>query len=198
MRKHLNKVVGFAVFLCPLLVSSALGAAEEGPEGGGSQVLVLGFFTINFLLFALVLRRYALPVIKETLRQRRDTVVRALNEAKRAKEEAENLRWEYEQKLAGLTAERERLRAQALEAAEREKGRILEETRRLAERIRTEAQLIAQREVEEARRSLRREVAEQAVRLATDLLRSRLTPADQSRFVQDLLVEVHNAGNDGR
>ena len=92
MRKHLNKVVGFAVFLCPLLVSSALGAAEEGREGGGSQVLVLGFFTINFLLFALVLRRYALPVIKETLRQRRDTVVRALNEAKRAKEEAENLR----------------------------------------------------------------------------------------------------------
>ena len=88
--------------------------------------------------------------------------------------------------------------AQALEAAEREKGRILEETRRLAERIRTEAQLIAQREVEEARRSLRREVAEQAVRLATDLLRSRLTLADQSRFVQDLIVEVHNAGNDGR
>ncbi len=74
----------------------------------------------------------------------------------------------------------------------------MEETRRLAERIRTEAQLSAQREVEEVRRSLRREMAEQAVRLATDLLHSRLTPADQSRFVQDFIVEVHNAGNDGR
>ncbi|MBI3302791.1 MAG: hypothetical protein HYZ72_12065, partial [Deltaproteobacteria bacterium] len=67
MRKHLNKVVGFAVSVCPLLVSSVLWAAEEAPgghgehEGGGPQLLVLAFSAINFLLFVLVLRKYALP-----------------------------------------------------------------------------------------------------------------------------------------
>lgn len=199
MRNHLNKMVGFAVSYCMLLVPLAVWAAEEGHDGhggGSSQLLVLAFFTINFLLFVLVLRKYALPVIRETLRQRRDTVVQALNEAKRAKEEAEQLRQEYEQKLAGLAAEQERLRTQTLEAAERERSKILEEARRMAERIQTETRMIAQREIAEARRILRQEVAEQAVLLATKLLRARLTPADQSRFVQDLVREVNNAGND--
>jgi F-type H+-transporting ATPase subunit b len=194
-------VVGFAVSAFFTLLPFAVWAVEEGHveheghEGGGSQLLVL-FSAINFLLFVLVLRRYALPAIRDALRRRRDTIVQALNEAKRAKEEANNLRREYEQKLAGLAAEQERLRVQALEAAEREKGRILEEARRMAERVQTETQQVAQREVEEARRLLRQEVAEQAVRLATELIRSRLTPADQSRLVQDLVLEVYHAGND--
>jgi len=202
MRKHLNKVVGCAAFLCPLLVSAALWAAEEGHggheghAGGGPQWFVLVFSAVNFLLFVLVLRKYALPVVRESLRRRRDTIVQALNEAKRAQEEAAALRQEYEQKLAGLAAERERLHAQALAAAEREKERTLGEARRLAERIQTEARLIAQRETEEARRILRQEVAEQAVRMATAIIQARLTPADRSRFVEDLVLEVHNAGND--
>ncbi len=200
MRNHLRKVVGFAVSICFLFVSAALWAAEEGHgaqgdhEGGGSQVLVLAFSAINFILFVLVLRKYALPAVRESLRRRRDTIVQALSEAQRAKEEAENLRREYEQKLAGLAAEQERLRAQALEAAEREKGRALEEARRMAERIQTEARLVAQREVEEARRLLRQEVTEQAVRIATEIIRTRLTAADQRRFIQDFVREVNSAG----
>jgi F-type H+-transporting ATPase subunit b len=204
MRNHLNKVVGLAVFFCLFLVPFALWAAEEGHgthgdhEGSGSQLAVLAFSTINFVLFVLVLRRYALPAVREGLRRRRDTIVQALSEAKRAKEEAESLRREYEEKLAGLTAEQERLRAQALEAAEREKQRVLEEARRMTERIQTEARLIAQREIEEARRLLRQEVSEQAVRIATDLIRTRLTAADQSRLIQDFMREVNDAGNAGR
>jgi F-type H+-transporting ATPase subunit b len=204
MRKHLNKVVGLAVWLGLILVPSALWAAEEGHgaqgghEGSGSQLAVLAFSAINFVLFVLVLRKYALPAVRETLRRRRDAIVQALSEARRAKEEAESLRREYEEKLAGLAAEQERLRAQAQEAAERERQRILEEARRMAERVLAEAQLIAQREVEEARRLLRREVSEQAVRIATDLIRTRLTAADQSRLVQDFVREVSNAGNASR
>jgi F-type H+-transporting ATPase subunit b len=201
MWKHLNKVVGCAVALGFFLISVALWAAEEGHEArgghdtGSAQLVGLAFFTVNFLLFAFVLRKYALPVVKDALRKRRDSVVQALNEARRAQEEAENLRREYEQKLANLAAEQERLRTQALEAAEQQKQRIIEEARRVAERIHSEIRLVAQREVEEARRVLRQEVVEQAVRRATELLRSRLQPADQSRLVQDLVREVNNAGN---
>jgi len=201
MWKHLNKVVGCAASLGFFFLSVALWAAEEGHgaqgghDGGSAQLVGLAFFTINFLLFAFVLWKYALPVVKDALRKRRDSIVQALNEAKRAQEEAENLRREYEQKLASLAAEQERLRAQALDAAEQQKQRTVEEARRMAERIHSETRLIAQREVEAARRVLRQEVAEQAVRMATELLRSRLQPADQSRLVQDLVHEVNNAGS---
>jgi F-type H+-transporting ATPase subunit b len=200
MKKHLNRVAGFSVSFSLFLLSSLAWAAGEGGgahgghEGDGAQLLVLAFSAINFLLFVLVLRRYALPAIRESLRRRRDTIVQALNEAKRAKEEAESLRREYQQKLAGLAAEQERLRAQALEAAEREKNRSLEEARRMAERIQTEARQIAQREIAESRRLLRQEIAEQAIRIATELIRTRLTAADQNRMIQELVREVNDAG----
>ncbi len=201
MGKYLNKVVDLAAGVCLLCASATLWAAEQGhggQEGGGSQLLVLAFFTINFLLFVLVLRRYAFPVVQEILQQRRERIVQALNEAQRAKEEAEALRQEYEQRLAGLAAEQERLIAQTREAAERERNRMLAEARRLAERIGAEARMLAQRELEEARQTLRREVAEHAVRIATDLIRTNLTPADHSRLVQDLIHEVNHAATSSR
>ena len=203
MRKQVKTLVGFAVSAFLFVLPCFVWALEEGHEGqgghadGGSQLLTLIFSVINFLLFVFVLRRYALPAVRESLKKRRATIEQALNEGKRAKEEAEALRREYEQKLAGLSAEQERLRQQALEDAEREKTRVLEEAQRMTERVRTETQQVVQREVEEARRLLRQEVADQAVRLATELVRSRLTPNDQSRLVQDLVREVNaNAGND--
>jgi F-type H+-transporting ATPase subunit b len=204
MKRHLKTAVGFAVsfflFALPFL---ALAAEESHGEHGGSHegggaLWSLVFPAINFVLFLFVLRQWALPAVRDALRQRRDKIVTALNEAKRAKEEAEALRREYEQKLAGLAAEQEKLRIQALEAAEREKKRILEEAQRMAERSLSETQQIAQREMEEARRILRREAAQQAVQMATAMLQSRLTPADQSRFVQDLVTEVNDAGNTSR
>lgn len=202
MTKHLNKAVGFAVFVFFLLLPLAVWAAEEahdahGSPAGGDPYATLAFAAINFLLFVFVLRKYALPAVRDSLKRRRETIVQALNEAKKAKEEAEALQREYRQKLAGLAAEQERLRQQAFSDAEREKTRILEEAQKMAERVRTEVQLTAGRELAEARRLLRQEVAEQAVRLATELVRSRLTPGDQSRLIQDLVQEVNkNAGND--
>jgi F-type H+-transporting ATPase subunit b len=204
LTRPIRNLVSFATPFFFLLSSFALWAAEEGQGGhgggheGGWGLGGLFFSTINFLIFVAILRKYALPAVRDTIRQRRDKIVQALNEARRAKEEAEALRQEYEHKLAGLAAEQQRLQTQALEAAEREKDRVLEEARRMAERIQHEARQIAQREIEEARRVLRQEVSEQAVRLATELVTARLNQNDQRRFVQNLVAEVNNAANSSR
>ena len=73
--------------LFPLLLATAAWAAGEGAGDEhhgvtGDQLLGLLFFTINFVLFVLVLRKFALPFVKEALRKRKETVVQALNEAK--------------------------------------------------------------------------------------------------------------------
>lgn len=204
MRKHLNKMIGLIVALFPFLFTTAVWAAGGGEHGGGGeehhgvtggQLVGLLFFAINFGLFILLMRKFAMPFVRESLQKRKETVVQALNEAKIAQEEAEKVRREYEEKLAGLEAEQEAMRTQALESAQREKERILAEAGRMTERVRVEAQQIAEREVEQARRTLREEVAGQAVQIATDLIRSRLNPADQNRFVKDLVNEVSNASS---
>lgn len=199
MCKHSDKMVGLITVLSPFLLMTAAWAAAGGGDEHHAvtrdQLLGLLFFTINFGLFVLLLRRFALPFIREALHKRKETVVEALSEAKRAQAEAEQIRHEYEEKLAGLEAEQHTMRAQALESAQREKVRILEEAGRMAERARLEAQQIAERELEQARRTLREEVAEQAVTIATELIRAQLRPADQSRLVNDLVDEVRDASS---
>jgi F-type H+-transporting ATPase subunit b len=198
MKSHLRKVVGFATAGFFLLLPVILWAAEEGHGEHVPSISDLVFPVINFLLFVFILYRYVIPTVRDALRQRREKITLALEEAKRAKEEAERLRKDYELKLAGLAAEQEKIREQALEAAEQERERIVEEARQMAERVKSEVQQIAQREVEEARRTLRQEAANQAVRIATELVQSRLTQTDHRRFVQDLVIEVQNAANASR
>ncbi len=188
------------VTLSSLLLSlscSELAWAASDAHGGGSALLTLGFFSINFLIFAFVIRRFTRDLILRKLKERHETVVRALEEAKKAKEAADTLRQEYDAKLANLAAEEEQLRSQAVEAAERERLRLLEEAQQMAERAKTEVQLIAQREVEEARRLLRREVATQAVWIATALIQKNVTRDDNRRLVAQLVQEVGSAENTG-
>lgn len=167
-------------------------------HGSGSTLLTLGFFTVNFLIFVYVLRRFTRGLIIRKLRERRTTIVDALEEARSAKAEADRLRREYEQKLADLADEEERLQTEAAQAAERERTRLLEEANTVAERAKAEAQLIARREVREAQRLLRREVADQAVALATRLIEKNVTESDNRRLIDELVREVSDAGNPSR
>lgn len=173
-------------------------AADAHGDHGGNALLTLGFFTVNFLIFAYLLRRFTRDLILRKLKERRATVVDALEEARSAKAEADRLRREYEQKLADLAAEEERVKAEAEAAAERERARLLEEAEALAERVKAEARLIAEREVQEAQRRLRREVANQAVALATQLIEENVTKSDDRRLIDEVVREVGHAGNASR
>lgn len=191
-------LLGFTLSSLLLSLScSELAWAASDTHGSGGALLTLGFFAINFLIFAFVIRRFTRDLIRRKLKERHETVVQALEEAKKAKEEADTLRQEYDTKLANLAAEEEELRRQAVEAAERERQRLMEEAQQMAERAKTEAQLIAQREVEEARRLLRREVATQAVAIATELIQKNVTRGDNYRLVEQLVQEVGSAENTG-
>ena len=201
MVQLLSPLLGFTLssLLLSLSCSELAWAASDvhGEHGDGGALLALGFFAINFLIFAFVIRRFTRDLIRRKLKERHETVVQALEEAKKAKEEADTLRQEYDTKLANLAAEEEQLRSQAVEAAERERQRLMKEAQQMAERATTEAQLIAQREVEEARRLLRREVATQAVKIATELIQKNVTRVDNRRLVEQLVQEVGSAENTG-
>ena len=198
MVQLLFPLLGFTLSSLFLSLScSELAWAASDAHGDGGSLLALGFFAINFLIFAFVIRRFTRDLIRRKLKERHETVVQALEEAKKAKEEADALRQEYDTKLANLAAEEEQLRSQAVEAAERERQRLMEEAQQMAERAKAEAQLIAQREVEEARRLLRREVATQAVEIATELIQKNVTRVDNRRLVEQLVQEVGSAENTG-
>ena len=150
----------------------------------------LVFTTINFVLFILILKKFAWPGVKTWVKDRRQEVIEALEAAEKAKAEAEALKAEWEARLERLESEVEGIRSQARTESERERDKILESARKAAAGIESDAKKLAELETREAAGRLRREVARQASEIAAKLATERLTGADQKRFVEEFLSKV--------
>src|SRR5512147_580964 len=161
--------------------------AEHAHGGGGIPLATLLFSTINLLLFGYVLSRYALPVVRQWVRTRRNLIVTELEEAAAARGEALRLKAEWEQRVAKLEETIRQLREQARQDAERERERILADAHRVAEAIHRDAERTIAAELRGMRAELRAKVVGEAVRLAEDEVRKKWTPADQERFVGEFV-----------
>ncbi len=177
-----------------LALQPAVALASEAGHGehtGLSTPVKLAIMTFNLVLFALLLRKTALPGMRRWVGDRRALVVDALEKAARAKRDAEKLQTEWKQRLANLDAELEQLRSQARADIASEREEILRAARSLADNIARDAQRAAEQELRNARDALRSEVAKQAHALATTLAPQRLTAADQRRFLDEFLQQVN-------
>ena len=90
-----------------ILLSGAVHAiaAEEAQKGHAEHGIPWGilFFTaVNFSLFVLLIVRMALPALRTWAIDRRDRIVDQLQKASAAREEAERLKSEWEERLKGL------------------------------------------------------------------------------------------------
>lgn len=142
---------------------------------------------ITFLVLLAVLRRVAWQPLLAALEQREYSIRNSLDEAQRARQEAEQLLIENRRILAD---------------ANREAARIIEQGREEAERLRIslsdQAQTEARRMLDEARREITRErqlavqelksiVADLALRAAGKLLNTAVTDAEHRRLVAESL-----------
>ena len=181
--KSLARILAVVAIASPAL-------AAGGGHHEGIPWLTLGFSTFNVILFLLVMRRFALPVVRDFVRDRHARILRDLNAADEARAEALRLKAEWEQRLAHLEESIAGMRDQARQDAERERERILADARRTAERIQRDAEQAAAAELRQIRAELRVELARQAMQQAEKTVRERWTDADQQRFVADFLKQV--------
>ncbi len=143
------------------------------------------FKVINFVLLVLLLYFFLRKPLGRSLRERHESLKRALKEAEEAKALWEARYREFEEKLKGVEDEARRLREEILKEAEREKERLIGEAKREAERIRLEAQKAIEQERRQAERLLRERIAEMTVLLAEKVLRENIRPEDQQRLLED-------------
>jgi F-type H+-transporting ATPase subunit b len=186
MRARITAFLPVALLLAP--AASASEAAHE--HAGGPALAPLLFSAINLAIFIWIIARYAMPQVRRFVRQRRDQVVQALQEAAAAKAEALELRTQWEQRLAQFEQEVQAMQARARQDAEQERERILAAAGKAAESIRRDAERTAAYEIRRTQEQVRAELVRQAVELAADAARTQLTPADQQRFVADFLKQV--------
>jgi F-type H+-transporting ATPase subunit b len=138
------------------------------------------------LLFGLLYKFARAPVAKG-LADRRQRIMRGIDEATAMKEEAKRQLDAYRAKLDNLDAEIERVKREMREAAEHERKRILADAAARHTRLEQEARVLVEQELKAVREELTRETVRAAVRSAKELLAANTSTDDHRRLCEQYL-----------
>lgn len=151
---------------------------------------------VNLLLFILIgfylHRRFGRP-IKEALRLRSEAIKRELKQAKEERDQARAKLSEVETRFANLETEVSKVRERNAAEIEAEKERIKSTTDGELARMRDQAK----REIESAgkiaRQELRQFAAQESIRMAEDILKKEIGPAEHARLTNRSIEELRGS-----
>lgn len=138
------------------------------------------------LLFGLIYKLARKPVAKG-LADRRQRVMRGIDEAAAMKEEAKRELDMYRHKLDNLDAEIERVKREMRDSAETERRRILDDAASRRSRLEQEARTLMDQELKAVREELTRATAQHALRSARELLQANTSTDDHRRLCEQYL-----------
>jgi F-type H+-transporting ATPase subunit b len=131
--------------------------------------------------------------ISDGLKNRKQTLLRGMEEAAKMRREAEEQLKGYELKLERIEDEVERVKHEMVQAGEAERKRVLAEARERRTRMERDAHQLVEQELKAVRDRLLRETVESAVRSATEALQNKLSPADQQRLAEEYVSGLSRA-----
>jgi F0F1-type ATP synthase membrane subunit b/b' len=147
----------------------------------------------NTALLFFVLYKLGARPISEGLKNRKQTLLRGMEESAKMRREAEAQLKGYELKLERIEDELERVKKEMQSAGELEQKRVLAEARERRQRMERDARQLVEQELKAVRDKLLRETVESAVKSAAETLSSRLTPADQERLAEEYVNGLSRA-----
>jgi F-type H+-transporting ATPase subunit b len=152
----------------------------------GLMIWTVAFFLIVFF----VLKRFAFGRIQQTINNRRELILKSIEEADRAREEARRLLEEHRALIGQAKTEAEEILSEARRVGDAQRERVRAETeedrtRRLEETRRQIDQATAQ-----ALGQIRDEVGKLSVQAAEKIMRMTLTDSDQQRLIDEALADL--------
>lgn len=148
---------------------------------------------INFAVLLWILIKFTGKPIKNYFANRRETLSQGIEEARKAKEAAERLYREYQERLAKLDDELREMEARLKADAELEKGRIQAEADEFVAKIKQQAKQLADQEVKMAKHRLKDEAARLAVETAEQMIKENITAKDRQKMIENYLEKVVGA-----
>ncbi|MGH8898274.1 MAG: F0F1 ATP synthase subunit B [Egibacteraceae bacterium] len=177
-----------------MLATVVLLAAEGGGENPAQLLLPdqaeLIWGLIGFALLMFVMVRKVFPALNKTLEERQQAIQGRLEQAEAARQDAEQLRREYEEKLADAReqatkiiedtrTQAEGLRADLIRRAE-------EEARQIVERARADQQAERSRLIQD----LRGQVADLSLSIASKIVQQELDGGRHADLVDDYINQL--------
>lgn len=169
-------------------------ASTEGAEAQGIAALGLNFWTIvaqgaTFLVFFLIIKKFAFGKIVGTLETRRKTIETSLDKA----EELSRQNEEAEQRVAGLLSEARKEAEDVINKSREEAGAIVAEAENAAaqkaEKIIADGKLQIEAEVIKAREALKKETLSLVAEATSTLLSEKVDSKKNEALIKKALKE---------
>lgn len=170
-------------------------ADEAGGHGEhhGLDGKRLALQLLNFGVLVALLGFFGGKAINKALAGRHEQMKKDLEEAAQARASAEARLAQQERRMGNLEKEIAALRASIKDEALSEEQRLVAAAEEKARRIQDETKFLLDQQVKEAELRFRAEVASTAVRVAEEIVRKSVQPADTTRLQQSFIADLEQA-----
>jgi F-type H+-transporting ATPase subunit b len=189
-RRKFIAVLFFLVLLFCYFTISAAFAASDGEGGSKGWISTDTFRVMNFAILVIALVFILRKPLSQALSSRVKVIKDQLEDLEARKAEAEKKLVEYNEKLAGLEKEAQRIVEDYIKQGNEARERILKEAESSAEKLKAQARRNIDHEFEQAKSSLQEEIFETSLKKAEEIIKSKISEDDQDRIVDEYLKKV--------
>lgn len=151
---------------------------------------VLALTVCNFLLLVYLLKKFAWGPIIGALEKRENQIAQDKQTAADARQSAENLKKELDERLAQISAEAAQKMAQAVKAGEAQKEQLLAQAKEQAQHLLEQAKTQIEAEKNKALQEVRGEIADLSVLAASRVIERQVKEDGADEIVAQVLKEV--------
>ena len=174
-----------------MVVFTGFALASSGGEGGPKGWVATDTYRVmNFAVLFIGLFLLLRKPIANALSARIKGIQEQLAELEAKKSEAEKQLAAYNEKLAGLDEEAEKIVADYIKQGNEAKAKIIAAAESAAVKLEEQAKRNIEHEFKKAKDNLQEEVLEKALAQAEEIIREKITADDQDRLVDEYLDKV--------
>jgi F0F1-type ATP synthase membrane subunit b/b' len=163
--------------------------AAEGEQAEGSWFALI-FYTINFLLFLWIVRRYGWPYITQFFHDRSHTIREIRGRAEKAYQDAQELANRAAQQLRQLETDKRKMMSELDEETAYQIGQMNDAAREAVSRIRRDTEITTAALRDGAQRRLRQTMAEATGRIARELVSRNFKASDQTLLLRGFIDRI--------
>ncbi len=176
---------------CAIVVTlAAQGTISLSLPGEPGRIEDLAWRIANFSVLVIFLHVTLTHRIATFLSDRRSAIREALDEAVKARRDAEKKYEEVNRMIKKAKEEIEEIHSSFATEGQRERDRLIKNAQQEAEKIKKQAEATAVQEVRKARFALRAEAVDLAVEMAEEILKKNIKQEDLKRVTQEFIKKA--------
>lgn len=162
---------------------------------GPGEFLNINFFTalftlFNFIAVFLVLKHFLFKPVMKIIQDRQDEIDHIYEDADKAKESAEALQAEYQQRLQAATQTSEQIVKEAILRGQNKEEEIVRQAKNEASAILDKAAADISQEKKKALNEAKDEISNMAMAIAEKVVGRELNSDDQSKLIDEFIKEL--------